>query len=64
MGVYSDGSYGVPAGLIYSFPVSISGGKWSIVQGLPVTDFARAKLDATAKELVEERTEALSFLKV
>lgn len=55
MGVYSDGSYGVPEGLIYSFPCTCKDGKWSIVQGLDINDFSRAKMDATAAELVEER---------
>ena len=55
MGVYSDGSYGIPEGLIYSFPCRCSGGGWTIVQGVTVGDFSRAKMDATAKELSEER---------
>lgn len=62
MGVYSDGSYGVPAGLIYSFPVTCEKGEWSIVQGLKVDEFSRAKMDATAKELVEEKSLAYSCL--
>jgi len=55
MGVYSDGSYGIPEGLIYSFPCRCSEGDWTIVQGVTVGDFSRAKMDATAKELSEER---------
>ncbi|UGQ14523.1 malate dehydrogenase [Yinghuangia sp. ASG 101] len=55
MGVVSDGSYGVPAGLISSFPVTCTGGKWEIVQGLEVNDFSRARIDASVKELAEER---------
>ncbi|MCB1854463.1 MAG: malate dehydrogenase [Halieaceae bacterium] len=55
MGVLSDGSYGIPEGLIYSFPCRCSGGQWSIVAGLEVGEFSRAKMDATAKELGEER---------
>ncbi|KAL2650932.1 hypothetical protein R1flu_019060 [Riccia fluitans] len=55
MGVYSDGSYGVPAGLIYSFPVTCSDGVWSIVQGLAVNEFSRKKLDDTAEELAAEK---------
>jgi len=54
MGVCSDGSYGVPKGLIYGFPCTCKDGKWSIVQGLPVNDFSRGKMDATARELQEE----------
>ncbi len=55
MGVYSDGSYGIEEGLIYSFPCTCSNGDWSIVQGLEVNDFSRGKMDATAQELSEER---------
>jgi malate dehydrogenase len=55
MAVVSDGSYGVPEGLVYSFPVTTSGGDWTIVEGLEVNDFSRQKMDATAQELVEER---------
>ncbi|KAJ6813999.1 malate dehydrogenase [Iris pallida] len=62
MGVYSDGSYGVPPGLIYSYPVTCEKGEWSIVQGLKIDEFSRAKLDATANELVEEKTLAYSCL--
>ncbi|KAG2548459.1 hypothetical protein PVAP13_9KG186800 [Panicum virgatum] len=62
MGVYSDGSYGVPAGLIYSFPVTCSGGEWKIVQGLPIDEFSRKKMDATAQELSEEKALAYSCL--
>ncbi|MFO0889150.1 MAG: malate dehydrogenase [Isosphaeraceae bacterium] len=55
-GVVSDGSYGIPAGLIYSFPlVSKGNGHWSIVQGLPIDDDARKRLDASAAELISER---------
>ena len=57
MGIPSDGSYGVPEGLIYGFPVTCKDGKYEIVQGLEVSDFSRAKMDATAKELEEERDE-------
>ena len=55
MCVESDGSYGVPEGLISSFPVTIADGKPSIVQGLEIDDFSRAKIDASAKELSDER---------
>jgi malate dehydrogenase len=55
MSVYSDGSYGVPEGLISSFPVTTSGGDWSIVQGLEIDDYSRAKVDASVTELAEER---------
>ena len=55
MGVPSDGSYGVPEGLISGFPVTTSGGEWTIVPGLELNDFSRAKIDASVAELVEER---------
>ncbi|MDP6375845.1 MAG: malate dehydrogenase [Pseudomonadales bacterium] len=55
MGVYSDGSYGVGEGLIYSFPVTCSDGDWQIVQGRDVGDFSREKMQATEAELAEER---------
>jgi len=51
----SDGSYGVPEGLISSFPVTSRGGRWVIVQGLDVSDFSRQKIDASVAELAEER---------
>lgn len=51
MAVPSDGSYGVPEGLIFSFPVTIDGAtkEWKIVQGLELDDFAKAKIDVTTK---------------
>jgi malate dehydrogenase len=56
MAVYSDGSYGVPEGLISSFPATCADGEWSIVQDLPIDDgFARPRIDASVNELVEER---------
>ena len=56
MAVRSDGSYGVPEGLIYSFPVTTQDGDWEIVQGLDVNEFSRGKMDATAAELADERS--------
>jgi len=53
--IMSDGSYGVPEGIISSFPVTSSGGEWEVVQGLSVDDFSRARIDASVAELVEER---------
>jgi malate dehydrogenase len=53
--IASDGSYGVPEGIISSFPVTSSGGEWQIVQGLDVSDFSRARIDASVAELVDER---------
>ncbi|MEM9620331.1 MAG: malate dehydrogenase [Pseudomonadota bacterium] len=55
MGVYSDGSYGIAEGLIYSFPVRCAGGDWQIEQGIEIPAFSREKMDATAQELTEER---------
>ena len=55
MAVASDGAYGIPEGLIYSFPVTVENGAWRIVQGLEIDEFSRAKMDATSAELEEER---------
>jgi malate dehydrogenase len=55
MGIPSDGSYGVPEGIISSFPVTTRDGAYEIVQGLEIDDFSRARIDATVAELVEER---------
>lgn len=55
MGVYSDGSYGIEKGLIYSFPVRCSGGDWKIVEGIEINDFSREKMKATETELAEEK---------
>ena len=55
MGVYSDGSYDIAEGLIYSFPCRCKDGDWTIVQGAEIGDFSRAKMTATEKELAEER---------
>jgi malate dehydrogenase len=55
MAVLSDGSYGVPEGLVSSFPVTTSGGDWSIVEGLDIDDFSRGKIDASTAELADER---------
>ncbi len=54
MAVPSDGSYGIPEGILYGFPTTCEGGKWSIVQGLEIDAFSRARMDATLKELQEE----------
>jgi malate dehydrogenase len=57
--VSSDGSYGVPKGLMCSFPIkALGGGKWEIVQGLKLDDFGQKKLAATVAELEEERSAA------
>jgi len=59
MGVVSDGSYGIPKDIVFSFPVEIKDRQWKIVQGLKLDDFARSKLDITTKELLEEKEEAM-----
>nr|WP_090275887.1 malate dehydrogenase [Mycolicibacterium komanii]CRL69031.1 malate dehydrogenase [Mycolicibacterium komanii] len=55
MAVVSDGSYGVPEGLISSFPVTTKDGNWSIVQGLEIDDFSRSRIDKSTAELADER---------
>lgn len=60
MAVASDGSYGIPEGIVYSFPVTVENKEWKIVQGLTIDDFSRGKMDATLKELQGERDEALA----
>eukprot|EP00118_Oscarella_pearsei_P024761 m.306739 g.306739 ORF g.306739 m.306739 type:complete len:333 (+) comp41546_c0_seq1:80-1078(+) len=63
MGVLSDGShYDIPEGLIYSVPVRIENKTWKLVEGLPISEFSRQKMQATTDELVEERDAALVFL--
>ncbi len=56
MAVVSDGSYGVPEGLVSSFPCTCANGQWSIVQGLDIDAYSRSKIDATVAELEDERT--------
>jgi malate dehydrogenase len=55
MAVPSDGSYGIPAGVIYGYPVTCKNGEYQIVQGLAINEFSRQRMDATYKELLEER---------
>ena len=55
MAVFSDGSYGVPEGLISSFPVTTKDGDWTIVQGLEIDEFSRGRIDASTAELADER---------
>jgi len=62
MAVLSDGSYGVQPGLIFSFPVTTKGGKYTIVHGLDIDDFSRAKIKETEEELAQEKATALSFV--
>ncbi|MCK8642757.1 malate dehydrogenase [Mycobacterium colombiense] len=63
MAVYSDGSYGVPEGIVSSFPVTTKDGNWSIVQGLEIDEFSRGRIDKTTAELVDERA-AVTELKL
>jgi malate/lactate dehydrogenase len=60
MAVYSDGSYGQPDDVIYSFPCICRGGEWEIVKDLTLSDDIKRKLKITADELIEERSLALS----
>jgi malate dehydrogenase len=55
MGIPSDGSYGIAEGVVYSYPVTTSNGVYTIVQGLPINEFSRTRMDATRQELAEER---------
>jgi len=55
MGIPSDGSYGIPEGVLYGYPATCAGGSYQIVKGLEVSDFGRKRMDATLKELHEER---------
>jgi len=55
MGVPSDGSYGIPEGIMYGVPVTCAGGKYQRISGLDIDAFSREKMDATLKELTEER---------
>jgi malate dehydrogenase len=63
MGVASDGSYGIPEDILYGFPVTTANGEYTIVQGLPIDDFSREKMNATLKELEEERAGVASLLR-
>jgi len=62
MGIWSTGFYGIQAGLIYSFPVTIKDGKYTVQEGLHIDDFSRARLKETEEELISERDTAVSFL--
>jgi len=55
MGIPADGSYGIPEGVLYGYPVTCSGGQFQIVKGIEVSEFSRKRMDATLKELHEER---------
>jgi len=62
MGVPSDGSYGVPAGVIFGYPVTCRGGEYQVVKGIEVSEFSRKRIDATLKELHEERDSVKGLL--
>jgi len=62
MGVPSDGSYGIPAGMIYGFPCTTENGDYQIIKGLEIDSFSREKMDATLKELEEERSAIASMI--
>jgi malate dehydrogenase len=62
MAIPADGSYGIEPGVVYSFPVRCSGGRYEIVQDLAIDDFSRARMDATNTELREERAAIESLL--
>lgn len=62
MGVISDGSYSTPKDIVFSFPVEIKNGKWSIVQGLEINDFSKQMMEKTADELEEEKSEAFAII--
>jgi malate dehydrogenase len=55
MGVPADGSYGIAEGVLYGYPVSCKDGRYEIVKGIEVSEFSRKRMDATLKELHEER---------
>ncbi len=62
MGVCSDGSYGIPEGLVYSFPMTIKNGDYQIVQGLKIDDFSRTRMLGTRHELEQERDAVANLL--
>ena len=62
MGIPSDGSYGIPEGVVYSYPVICKNGQYQIVQGLEINGFSRARMDATYQELNEEREGVAALL--
>jgi malate dehydrogenase len=63
MGIPSDGSYGIPEGVMYGFPVTTAGGKYQMVKGLEIDEFSRGKMNNTLKELEEERAGVAHLLK-
>lgn len=63
MGIPSDGSYGIPEGTMFGFPVTVENGEYTIVQGLPIDEFSQQRIDLTLKELTEERDGVAHLLK-
>lgn len=63
MGVPSDGSYGIPDSVMYGVPVTCEGGQYTVIKGLEIDEFSRGKMDATLKELEEERAGVAHLLK-
>jgi malate dehydrogenase len=55
MGIASEGSYGIPEGVIYGYPVTCSNGRYEIVRGIELSTFSKSKMEATHRELLEER---------
>ena len=55
MGVPSDGSYGIPEGIMFGYPVTCANGEYSLVKDLPIDEFSQSRIDITLKELLEER---------
>jgi malate dehydrogenase len=62
MAIPSDGSYGIPEGLMYSFPVTIQAGEYQIVPGLEIDEFSRTRMTATQRELEQERDAVAELL--
>ena len=62
MGIPSDGSYGIARGVIYGFPVTCLNGQYERVKGIEISAFSRARMDATYKELLEERDAVQSLI--
>lgn len=60
MGVVSDGSYGIPEGLVFSFPVTCKDFKHKIVEGLPISEFSKGHIQTAIEELLDERDEAIN----
>lgn len=59
MGVISEGQYGIPRGINFSFPVECQNGEWKVVEGLNLSDFSKKMINTTTKELMEEKAMAL-----